>query len=226
MMGSKIGDGGYQKPLEPARPKIRIVLATGAFDVIHKGHIKFLTQAKELGDALIVVVARDETVKQIKGKAPINSEEHRVMDVSLIPAVDKAVLGYTDDKYKIIEDIKPDIIALGYDQKAFTDKLSEELKKRHLLAKVVRIKPFAPGQYKSSKLKAMLPFGNVEAPKEEPVPRLTAAPTQKTPNPPAIVQESPSSNLAPKKLTSTTKSEEKKTRAVARKRSLLKSVKS
>jgi len=129
------------------------VLATGTFDMVHKGHIKFLTQAKALGDMLVVVVARDETVMKVKGHRPQHTEEQRLMDVKLIPVVDKAVLGYAGDKYKIIEEIKPDIIALGYDQVAFVAPLAEELKKRHITARIVRMKPFYPDQYKSSTLK-------------------------------------------------------------------------
>ena len=101
--------------------KTRIVLASGVFDLLHLGHVKFLEEAKKAGGSnakLVVVVARDSTVEKAKGKKPIMSEDQRFALVSAMKVVDEAVLGY--EKFVIgdvIEKIKPDIIALGYDQK-------------------------------------------------------------------------------------------------------------
>jgi len=131
------------------------VLCFGSFDVLHPGHISYLKQAKRLGEYLVVVVARDETIKKIKGKAPRCSQAERIKCVMELPHVDKVVLGYEADlnPYKIIEEINPDIIALGYDQNSYSENLAEILKKRKIFPKIIRLKPYKEHIYKSSKLK-------------------------------------------------------------------------
>ncbi|MCK5559731.1 MAG: FAD synthase, partial [Thermoplasmata archaeon] len=91
------------------------VMASGVFDIIHLGHIHYLRESKKLGDELIVVVATDDTVRKFKHE-PINTETIRVELVNELKPVDKAVLGYEGDMYKIVEELKPDIITIGYDQ--------------------------------------------------------------------------------------------------------------
>ncbi len=114
------------------------VVATGTFDIIHPGHIRFLQEAKKLGDELIVIVAREKNVKH-KPK-PVVPEEQRRRVVEAIKYVDKAILGDENDIFKPIEELKPDIIVLGYDQHFSEEWLREELKKRNLNCEVVRIK--------------------------------------------------------------------------------------
>ncbi|MCS7121078.1 MAG: FAD synthase [Archaeoglobaceae archaeon] len=114
------------------------VVATGTFDIIHPGHIKFLEEAKKLGDELIVIVAREKNVKH-KPK-PVIPEEQRRKVVEAIKFVDKAILGDKEDIFKPIMELKPDIIVLGYDQHFSEEWLREELKKRGLNCEVVRIK--------------------------------------------------------------------------------------
>lgn len=126
------------------------ILAFGTFDVLHPGHLNFFKQAKELGDELHVIVALDETVLNVKGRDPLQSEETRLKAVLGLNEVDYAYLGNTGDKYQVIEDIRPDIIALGYDQTSFTHNLQSELKKRGVNCEIVRLKPFHPEKYKSS----------------------------------------------------------------------------
>jgi len=129
------------------------VLAFGTFDIFHKGHEFYLKEAKKYGDILNVIVARDSTVKQIKGKAPLNSELKRLAKIQNLDYVDRAFLGYEKDKYKIIEEIRPDIICLGYDQQSFNNDLKNKLKKRGLNPKIVKFeKGFKPELYKTSKL--------------------------------------------------------------------------
>ncbi len=123
--------------------KKKRVLASGTFDIIHPGHIYYLKRAKELGDELIVVIARDSTVKRIKGRVPIMPEEYRRIVVESLKPVDKAVLGYEgEDIFKIVEEVKPDIIALGYDQNYDPEKIKEELKRRGINVEVVRIEKY------------------------------------------------------------------------------------
>lgn len=117
---------------------MRKVVATGTFDIIHPGHIKFLEEAKKLGDYLIVIVAREKNVKH-KPK-PIMPEEQRRRVVEALKPVDEAVLGDENDIFKPIERIKPDVIALGYDQHFDEEWLKRELEKRGIEAEVVRIK--------------------------------------------------------------------------------------
>ena len=129
------------------------VLAFGAFDVVHPGHHYFLNKARELGNELFVVVARDSTIRKVKGHGSKFKEDERLKHVQEISFVDKAVLGNKGDKFKVIEEINPDVIVLGYDQDSFTDKLGEELKNRKMKIKIVRLKAHKPEIYKSSLLK-------------------------------------------------------------------------
>lgn len=130
---------------------MKTVMIFGTFDLLHKGHIDFFKQARKYGDYLIIAVARDKTVKKIKSRKPHYDEKQRLDAVK--PYADKAVLGYLEDKYKNIEKYKPDVICLGYDQKDFTEKLEKELKKRDIKSKIIRLNPYKPDIYKSSKLK-------------------------------------------------------------------------
>ncbi len=127
------------------------VLAFGTFDHLHPGHSFFLAEAKKLGDHLTVVVGRDVTVSQVKHHLPKQSEVERLAAVAKDPAVDKARLGNTgEDKLKVIEEEKPDIIALGYDQKVFVDLLLEKYSGK---IQISWIEAFQPDIYKSSKLR-------------------------------------------------------------------------
>lgn len=117
------------------------VVATGVFDIIHMGHAHFLNAAKEHGDHLTVIVANDATVRKMKGE-PILSDQRRSEVVLQLKPVDEVVIGRTGDMLDIIvEDIKPDVIALGFDQRLFTRKeLEVKLLERGLQVKVVRLK--------------------------------------------------------------------------------------
>jgi FAD synthetase len=115
------------------------VLATGTFEILHPGHLLYLEEAKKLGDELFVVVARDETVKKRK-RTPIIPEEQRLRMISALKMVDKAILGSEKDMFEPLYSIKPDIVALGYDQAFDEEKLERELNKRGFHSKVIRIK--------------------------------------------------------------------------------------
>lgn len=117
------------------------VMATGVFDIIHLGHLYFLKEAKKLGDELVVVVATDKSAEKLK-HIPITSQEMRVQLVGELKPVDKAVMGYEDDRYKIVKEIKPDIIALGFDQKHDEEIIKKDLKELGMDVKVVRLEPF------------------------------------------------------------------------------------
>ena len=125
----------------------------GTFDIFHKGHEDFFRQAREFGDCLIVVVARDENVLKIKGNLPRNSEKARQEKIIESELANETVLGSLSDKYKIIQDNKPDVICLGYDQKVSEDELKSKLIELGLEeTKIIRLNSFFPEIYKSSKL--------------------------------------------------------------------------
>lgn len=113
------------------------VLATGTFDILHPGHILYLERSKELGDELVVVVARDVNVKH-KPK-PIVPEDQRLRMVQSLRVVDLAVLGDEMDIFHPIEQLSPDIITLGFDQHFNPEALEMELARRRLSSKVVRV---------------------------------------------------------------------------------------
>ena len=130
--------GGY-KATEAGRRRIKIVLAGGVFDIIHPGHIYTLEKSKSLGDMLVVVVARDSTAEKMKGSKPMHNEDLRVKLVSSLKPVDAAILGSPRDVFETVERVRPDIIALGYDQAHKEDELLAEGRKRGLIFKVVRL---------------------------------------------------------------------------------------
>ncbi len=125
----------------------------GTFDIFHAGHESLLKQAKQFGDHLIVVVARDETVQKVKGRKPENNEKQRVAFLEKNSIADKVVLGNTGNKYKVIKKYCPDVIALGYDQFTFTYGIKKFLIDEAMNTEIIRLKPYNPGIYKSSIIK-------------------------------------------------------------------------
>ena len=109
---------------------------------MHPGHIHYLTEAKKLGDELVVVVARDSTAERFKHR-PIVSEAQRLEMVAALKPVDKAVLGHEGSIYEILPEIKPDVIALGFDQVHDEARILEECRQRGLPhVRVVRLPKF------------------------------------------------------------------------------------
>jgi len=118
------------------------VMATGVFDLLHPGHIEYLSEAKKLGDELVVVVARDSTAERFKHR-PIVPEAQRVEMVSALKPVDRATLGNEGDIYDILTEVRPDVIALGFDQAHDEERILQECRARGLRdAKVVRLTHF------------------------------------------------------------------------------------
>ena len=94
----------------------KVVFTNGVFDLIHAGHVDYLTKAKALGDVLIVGMNSDESVKRIKGdKRPILLEDERAFVISSLKPVDYVVLFDEDTPQKLIDDIVPDILVKGAD---------------------------------------------------------------------------------------------------------------
>lgn len=126
----------------------------GTFDYLHAGHENLFEQAKKYGDYLIAIIALDHTVKKIKSQETDHSEKERLKNLQATGWADKVILGDNKDKAKAIKQYRPDIIALGYDQFAFTYNLKQVILKEKMDTKIVRLQPYKPEMYKSSIIKA------------------------------------------------------------------------
>jgi FAD synthetase len=126
------------------------VVATGTFDIIHPGHLFYLVESRKLGDELYVIVARDANVRH-KPRPVIQEEQRRNIVASLKP-VDYAVLGDLNDMFRPIEEIRPDIITIGYNQHFDIERLKRDLADRRLKASVVRIGTYSKEPFCSSRL--------------------------------------------------------------------------
>ncbi|HEY6586265.1 MAG TPA: adenylyltransferase/cytidyltransferase family protein [Candidatus Methanoperedens sp.] len=124
------------------------VLATGTFDILHPGHLLYLSKARALGDELFVIVARDSMIKH-KPK-PIVPEKQRLTMVQALRMVDAAMLGSETDMFLPLREIKPDIIALGKNQFFNEKELEAKLVVQGIEAKVMRVQAFEQGELCSS----------------------------------------------------------------------------
>lgn len=136
------------------KKKRKIVLASGTFDLLHLGHVKYLEEAKKAGGRnaeLMVIVARDGTVEKRRGTKSIVPENQRRALVGSLRVVDDAILGYEDfDIEKVIQKIKPDVIALGYDRGDIGRTVRNYIKEKGLKIKVVKIGKFEEEELNSS----------------------------------------------------------------------------
>jgi len=147
----KLASGGFKMS---ETKKEKVVLASGTFDLLHLGHVKFLEEAKKAGGPnakLVVIVARDSTVKKRKGRAPIIPEDQRRALIEALKVVDEALLGYEDfDIERTIEKIKPDIIAVGHDQTGIEREVRKFIEEKGLKIEVVKIRKFGKEELNSS----------------------------------------------------------------------------
>ena len=126
------------------------IMVFGTFDGLHHGHLDFFKQAKSFmkNSFLIASIARDKNVQKIKKIKPVLNEKQRFNLIKKCSLVDRVVLsGLTDHLPHILKE-KPDIIALGYDQKNYVKNLKKDLKSIGLFTKVVRLKPYKEKIYK------------------------------------------------------------------------------
>ena len=134
--------------------KRKVVLASGTFDLLHLGHVRYLEEAKKAGGLnakLVVIVARDATVEKRRGTKPIMSENQRRALVGSLKVVDEALLGYEDfDIEKVIERIHPDIIALGYDRGDIEQTVRRYVNEKNLNIEIVKISKFSEDELDSS----------------------------------------------------------------------------
>lgn len=129
------------------------VMIFGTFDIIHGGHIHMFKEAKEYGNRLIAVVARDVNVERIKEYGSLHTENERLELLSHIDLIDEVVMGDKTDVYKVIQEKKPDVIALGYDQKVYVDELANAITKFDLNTKIVKLTSYREGELKSNKIR-------------------------------------------------------------------------
>ena len=136
------------------KAKRKVVLASGVFDLLHLGHVRFLEEAKKAGGPnaeLVVIIARDSTVKSRKGEKPIMPENQRCALVASLRVVDEAILGYEKfDVGRVVEKIRPDVVAFGYDQEGMERTVRDYVRQHGLGIKVVRVGKFSSDELDSS----------------------------------------------------------------------------
>ncbi|MFX1512439.1 MAG: adenylyltransferase/cytidyltransferase family protein [Promethearchaeota archaeon] len=152
----------YEKQINPTtrqwcltskgRERIKVIMAGGVFDILHVGHLETLEAARALGDVLIVIIARDGTVRKLKKRQAITPEELRLRLIQSLKSVDIAVLGHLDNFVTVIEEFRPDIVALGYDQERFGVQLAQQLTERKLNQIEVQRLTIQVSNIKSSKI--------------------------------------------------------------------------
>lgn len=130
----------------------KTVVIFGVFDGIHEGHLHFIKEAKGQGNHLVVIVARDEVVKKLKGKSPANNEACRVNELLKVPDIDMVVLGDPKiETYNILKEVKPSVIFLGYDQEGLSESLNKFIKNGALSnIEIIKGNPYEPETYHSS----------------------------------------------------------------------------
>ena len=139
--------------LSKGKSMLGIVLVGGVYDILHLGHLAVLAEAKTYGDLLVVAVATDVTVETLKGRRPVFPEEDRRALVESLRPVDAAILGYEDvgmGYEQVIDEVKPNIIALGYDQDSVARMVTELVERKKLSIRVVRLSKFDKEKYLSS----------------------------------------------------------------------------
>ena len=122
----------------------KIVLAGGVFDIIHPGHIHTLNAAKALGDVLVVAIATDKTAQKMKKRQPLHNQELRRELVRCLSMVDIAIIGHEENIFETVNEIKPNIIVLGYDQIHQEKFIDDGCKRINLDVEIVRLQSPVP----------------------------------------------------------------------------------
>ena len=136
---------------EFGRTSLHVVLAGGVFDIIHPGHIYTLNAAKALGDVLVVVIATGDTAVKMKKRRPLHVESQRQELIGSLSTVDLCLIGKEGDIFKTVSLVRPDIIALGYDQVHQEKFITDGCKAIGLNVRVARLQSPIP-EFSSSKI--------------------------------------------------------------------------
>ncbi|MCS6770233.1 MAG: adenylyltransferase/cytidyltransferase family protein [Candidatus Caldarchaeum sp.] len=136
--------------------KPKVVLTTGAFDILHLGHMKMLNEAKKLGgrrSKLVVLIASDKTVRHNKGRRPVFPASERRKMIQNLKPVDEAIVGYDPLSFeKVLRKVKPDIVAFGYDQSKIKNKFVKYCRQRGLKVKVATLRRYRVNPMSSSEV--------------------------------------------------------------------------
>ena len=137
--------GGEAELTGDGRARLKIVMIGGAFEIIHPGHLHTIEEARRLGNTLVAVVAADMTVLKNKGREPVTSQDWRVRLVTSVKGVDVALAGGQGSIYDTLAKVRPDVVALGYDQTHDPAVIEAEARKRGMDVRVVRLSSPLPG---------------------------------------------------------------------------------
>lgn len=97
----------------------KIVFSNGCFDILHRGHVEYLSKAADLGDILVIGLNTDASVKRLKGPSrPVNDEKARAVVLAALEFVDAIIFFEEDTPYNLIKFVMPDILVKGKDYKA------------------------------------------------------------------------------------------------------------
>jgi cytidyltransferase-like protein len=149
----EISETGVLNLTSAGRARLRVVMIGGAFEIIHPGHLHTIQEAKKLGNTLVAVVATDKTVLRNKGREPVTAQAWRVRLVGALREVDVAIPGGQGSIYDMLQLVKPDVVALGYDQTHDPSVIEKEAMRRGLKVSVVRLNSPLP-DVKTSKIVA------------------------------------------------------------------------
>lgn len=130
---------GSAELTQAGRRLLKVVMLGGAFEIIHPGHVFALSEARGLGNTLVVVVATDESVEKNKGRPPATNQGLRVALVSSLRQVDLALPGNKGSIFDILVRIRPDIVAIGYDQRHNGEEIVREAAKRGVSISTARL---------------------------------------------------------------------------------------
>lgn len=144
LISNQLLDKDRKTLTELGRTTLKVVLAGGVFDIIHPGHIHTLNAAKDLGDVLVVVIATDKTANKMKKRSPLHTQDQRKMLVDALSVVDLSIVGHEENIFKTVDFIRPQIIALGYDQVHQEKSITEGCKKINLNITVARLQSPIP----------------------------------------------------------------------------------
>lgn len=130
----------------------RTVVIFGTFDELHEGHIQFINQANKKGEKLVAIIARDKNIIELKNKKPKYNEEIRLKKILELKEIDNAFLGDKEKGvYKVLKNINPDLIYLGYDQLDLFDDLKNRIEEKVLPnIKLIFGKSYKPEIFHSS----------------------------------------------------------------------------